>query len=1027
MMPSAQSGRVDDTAVSGALAHLRMTDLTSPLAFLTEPRLTLHATSAAPAWLWSADATRILWANPTGSAIFAAATPAQCTQRRFGKGEPAALQIARLAATLSPAGTPRFERLRGFTTGMIPLLCTCSRILLVAHESAILVIAVENAGPALSLAERVRRILDGVDEALAVFAADGPLIHATQRGRERLGGIATLAGFADGLACDALRGGQASGLTTLGKISITRMGSGAATTLAVSFAAERLVTSALSLRLESQSPERPAEQPIVTPDAHLPALPQIEMSTRARRHPLRFVWQMDASGRFTLGSDEFSTLIGPQTALAFGRAWSELADELGLDPTGEVERAIATRDTWSGITVLWPVDGSPERLTVELSGLPVYDGSRRFLGYRGFGVCRQLDRIAVLMQARRQASAMPVGAAGVAPASAPMEVLRRMDEPVPAANVVPFRVHASASDGKTPALSAIERTAFRELARELTARLQAPPEGHLPEVLVREDSGEVAATTVQSFAAIEMAPDAAQSAVAKLPQLQQAHETVLHEVASHTPPPDERPLLDHLPFGILVYGLDSLLYANRAFLEWTGHTRLAEFEQAGGLDSLLIESAGLVEAAGNISRALKLSTHGEASHALDGRLVSIPWQGEGGRALVLIPTSAPVQERTAADTALARAQAEKDELVAILDHAGDGVVVIASEGRIVSANRSAGNLFGYEPGDLAGRSFADLFATESQRVAREQVKALLRDGVTPLRNYAREVVGRARHGGLLPLHMTMAAIAPGAQKVCAVFRDITQWKRTEAELVVARRQAEKDSLAKSEFLAKVSHDLRTPLNSIIGFSEVMIDGRFGAIGNERYLDYLKDIHASGRHVVSLLNDLVDLSKIEAGKLDLTLVRVNLNVAVQHSVALMQAQANRERVIIRSALSPTLPQIVADARSARQIVINLISNSIKFTGAGGQVIISTALSDAGEVVLRVRNSGAGMNEKDIAVALEPFRQVMTSRRWDANATGLGLPLTKALTEANGARFALTSKVDEGTLIEVTFPPSRVLKE
>src|SRR5215470_18505421 len=140
-----------------------MTDLSTPLAFLTDPRLALHATSAAPAWLWSSDATRIFWANPIGAAMFAAATPTELAQRRFGQGELPALQIVRLAATLSPAGTPRLERLRGFTAGVFPLLlCACSRIPLAAHKSAILVTALAKAGPALSLAERVRRIVAGV-------------------------------------------------------------------------------------------------------------------------------------------------------------------------------------------------------------------------------------------------------------------------------------------------------------------------------------------------------------------------------------------------------------------------------------------------------------------------------------------------------------------------------------------------------------------------------------------------------------------------------------------------------------------------------------------------------------------------------------------------------------------------------------------------------------------------------------------------------------------------------------------------
>jgi len=279
----------------------------------------------------------------------------------------------------------------------------------------------------------------------------------------------------------------------------------------------------------------------------------------------------------------------------------------------------------------------------------------------------------------------------------------------------------------------------------------------------------------------------------------------------------------------------------------------------------------------------------------------------------------------------------------------------------------------------------------------------------------------------MPLFMTLGRIADDSQRVCAVFRDITPWKKAELDLIAARAAAEKASAVKSDFLAKVSHEIRTPLNSIIGFSEVMLEERFGPIGNERYRDYLKDIRSSGDHVVALINDLLDLAKIESGKLELAFADLNLNELVQGAVALMQPQANRERIIIRTSLAPTLRPVVADARAVRQIALNLLSNSIKFTGAGGQVIVSTAQSDAGEVLLRVRDTGIGMDEKELGVALEPFRQLATAARWGAGGTGLGLPLTKALAEANRARFTITSKVNDGTLVEVAFPATHVHAE
>ena len=384
------------------------------------------------------------------------------------------------------------------------------------------------------------------------------------------------------------------------------------------------------------------------------------------------------------------------------------------------------------------------------------------------------------------------------------------------------------------------------------------------------------------------------------------------------------------------------------------------------------------------------------------------------------PATAGDDRPTADASELRLAQAQTRELKAILDTATDGVVVVEPDGRIVSSNRSAETLFGYDAADLTARGFAELFAPESRGVALDYLASLgarrrarVKDG--------REVTGRARQGGTIPLFMTLGRIADDSPRVCAVFRDITPWKKAERDLMAAKHDAEKASAAKSDFLAKISHEIRTPLNSIIGFSEVMIEERFGPIGNERYRDYLSDIRSSGGHVVALLNDLLDLSKIEAGKLELAFASLNLNEVVQGCVALMQPQANRERIIIRTSLSPSLRPVVADARSVRQIVLNLLSNSIKFTGAGGQVIVSTAQTAAGEVVLRVRDTGIGMDDKELAVALEPFRQLATSARWGSGGTGLGLPLTKALTEANRARFGITSKLNDGTLVEIAFPP------
>jgi len=491
-----------------------------------------------------------------------------------------------------------------------------------------------------------------------------------------------------------------------------------------------------------------------------------------------------------------------------------------------------------------------------------------------------------------------------------------------------------------------------------------------------------------------------------------------------------RPILDKLPVGILVYRLNNLLYANKAFLDWTGYDSLGVLNEAGGLDSLFIETqddpaAKDVRAgATNGSKPLTITTINGNQRAVQGRLFSVAWNGDN--ALVLMINTQPATEHAqarASEAALRRLEAENHEIKAILDTATDGVLVLDRAGRVLSANRSAQALFGYEAADLAELSLADLFAAESRRSVTDYLERVARGSGLEA---GREAIGLVRQGGLVPLHVTIGRVEDG-EKLCAVMRDVTSWKRSEEELITARHQAEKESTAKSEFLAKISHEIRSPLNAIIGFSEVMIDERFGALGNERYKQYLKDIHASGSHLVALLNDLLDLSKIEAGKLELTFVSVNLNELVQECVAMMQSDANRERVIIRTSLPPTLPAVVADARSVLQITLNVLSNSIKFTGAGGQVIVSTALTDTNEVVLRVRDTGTGMSEKELQNALEPFRELATTARWGTSGTGLALPITKALAEANHARFVISSRVEDGTLVEVAFPATRVLAQ
>src|SRR5690606_5673935 len=190
----------------------------------------------------------------------------------------------------------------------------------------------------------------------------------------------------------------------------------------------------------------------------------------------------------------------------------------------------------------------------------------------------------------------------------------------------------------------------------------------------------------------------------------------------------------------------------------------------------------------------------------------------------------------------------------IIDTATDGVVLIARDGTIRNISRPAEALFGFDSSAVEGKDFATLFAIESHRAVRDYLNGLAENGVASVLNDGREVIGREAEGRFIPLFMTIGRL-PGDNGYCAVVRDITQWKRAEEDLTQARSQAERASSQKTEFLARVSHEIRTPLNAIIGFSELMMDEKFGPIGSDRYRDYLRDINRSGNHVLDLVNDL----------------------------------------------------------------------------------------------------------------------------------------------------------------------------
>ncbi len=246
-----------------------------------------------------------------------------------------------------------------------------------------------------------------------------------------------------------------------------------------------------------------------------------------------------------------------------------------------------------------------------------------------------------------------------------------------------------------------------------------------------------------------------------------------------------------------------------------------------------------------------------------------------------------------------------------------------------------------------------------------------------------------------------------------------------AALATTQTHAELAQRSRSEFFAQMGHELRTPLNAIIGFSEIIKDEIFGPVGSARYREYLHDINESGHHLLGLVNDLMDIAKLELGKTVLDEAPVELSELIRASVAEAAAAAQASGVALETAIPDDLAQLRADGPKLRQVLDNLLSNAVKFTASGGTVTVSAwASADAG-FVLQIADDGIGMALKDIPVALAPFGQIDNPLRQRHEGSGLGLPLTKALVELHAGSFDLQSEPGAGTKVTLRFPPERVI--
>lgn len=367
-----------------------------------------------------------------------------------------------------------------------------------------------------------------------------------------------------------------------------------------------------------------------------------------------------------------------------------------------------------------------------------------------------------------------------------------------------------------------------------------------------------------------------------------------------------------------------------------------------------------------------------------------------------------------------------DELVlmsAVFDMSEVGIVVTDDAHKIVRVNQSVVRHFGWDEDELIGHDIIDFVTPDVRQVMASQQKA----GVNAPRGSGELRVIRS-DGSVANVLFTAAAMKLSGGRIFQVYTlmDITLRKRMEETLRSAKERADSASRAKSVFLANMSHELRTPLNAIMGFSEIMMHGTFGAMVNERYAGYVGDIYGSAAHLLDIINEVLDMSKIESGKIELDEDWHSVSAIVQDVVRMMESRAFGKSILFKVESQDDLPALLCDRRIVRQILINLIVNAVKFSHEGGVITIKLLkIPKRGDLQILVIDQGRGIAEDKIARVLEPFGQAEDADEYmPQEGTGLGLPLAKAMTELHGGGLRLRSALGQGTEVSILFPKGRL---
>jgi PAS domain S-box-containing protein len=485
-----------------------------------------------------------------------------------------------------------------------------------------------------------------------------------------------------------------------------------------------------------------------------------------------------------------------------------------------------------------------------------------------------------------------------------------------------------------------------------------------------------------------------------------------------------RSLIDHFPSTISQQGIDGKFQlVNSAFLSVYGLPPEKilgkldkDFMQAGQLKRKAAHEAEVIKTGGTVTqeRSDELAS-GEIYQRL---LIKFPIRNSDGKMTSFGTIGFDLSDLREAEENLRTLEAQLSDILRI---APEVIISTDVNGQILMFNDAAESTFGYERDDIIGQPLDVLLPEQARGAHGGHLKAFVKAPDTQrLMGGRGEISGRRRDGSIFPADASISKLQSGGETILTVtMHDITDRRQAEEDLRLALVSAERANQAKTEFLATMSHELRTPLNAIIGFSQTMAGQYFGALGSDKYVEYANDIGSSGEHLLQLINDLLDLSAIEAGKHTLHKELLKFEDVVEECEPIVREGVKRKGLAYICDVQDNLPTVNADRRALKQVMLNLLSNATKFTPEGGEVRLK-AMASKNTLTFEVRDTGMGIPTANLGSLTDPFVRGETDPHKAQEGTGLGLAIVKSLVELHGGNLTIESEVDVGTTVTVTLP-------